>query len=131
MAYNRDMFSIFRPRTELGIVFHIGTASVGAGLVRFDQGKLPNVIYSFREHLPFRDHVTPDRFLADMVKALGNVNDRIARDGLSHLKFTEFGSLALGKKVSRVMYVFSSPWAVTQTKVISIKEDNPFTLTKE
>ena len=121
------MFSFFGPKSELGIVFHIGSSSVGAGLIRLKKGDVPHVIYSLREDIPYRENVEADKFLSEMIEALKRVNSRMAKDGLSHLKFTEFGSL----KIKRVFYVFASPWSVTQTKIASIRKPEPFVLTKE
>jgi hypothetical protein len=119
--------SFFSPQTELGVVFHIGSSSVGAGLVRFSKREAPQVIFTARELIPYQENVDPERLLSDMVAALKRVNDRIAREGAPHLKFTEFGSLS----ARRVMYVFSSPWSITQTKIVSVSEAEPFTLSRE
>lgn len=121
------MFSFFGPKSELGLVFHIGSSSVAAGLVRLRKGEIPHVIYALREYIPYRDEVEAEKFLVEMIEALKRVNARMAKDGLSHLKFTEFGSL----RIKHIYYVFASPWSVTQTKVVSIKKSQPFVLTKE
>lgn len=121
------MFSLFGPKSELGIVFHIGSSSVGAGLVRLHHGKVAHVIYSLREDIPYRDTVNPERFLNDMIETLKKINTRLSKEGLSHLKFTEFGSL----KPQRIFYMFTSPWAATQTKVATVNKAEGFVLTKE
>jgi hypothetical protein len=121
------MFSLFSPKAELGVVFHIGSLSVGAGLIRFKKGELPHVIYSLRESYPTRDLVEPEKYVSDMISALKRINARIAKEGLLHLKFTEFGSL----KVKHVYYGFSSPWSITQTKIATVAKPEGFTLTKE
>jgi hypothetical protein len=121
------MFSLFGPSSELGIVFHIGSSSVGAGLLRLKKGEIPHVIYALRELIPYHENVEADTFLAETIDAIKRVNVRMAKDGLSHLKFTEFGSL----KIKQVYYVFASPWSVTQTKIATIKKNEPFVLTKE
>lgn len=118
--------SFFSPKPELGIVFHIGSSSVGAGLVRLQQGKIVHVIHTLREAIPYRSDVLPERFLADMLESLKRLNDRLSKDGLSHLKFTEFGSL----KARHIFYAFSSPWSVTQTKIATINKPEGFVLTK-
>ncbi len=108
--------SLFSPKPELGIVYHIGTASVGAGLVSFEQGKTPLVMKSLREHMPYRESVDAEKFLADMIDALKALNARLAKEGASRVK--------------HVFYIFSSPWAVAETKIVSLKEAQPFTLTR-
>jgi hypothetical protein len=127
MSYNRVMFSFFSPKSELGIVFHIGSSSIGAGLIRLKKGEIPHIIYSLREDIPFHEKIEPEKFLADMADTLKKVNLRVAKEGIVHLKFTEFGSL----KIKHVYYVFASPWSVTQTKVATIKKTEGFVLTKE
>jgi hypothetical protein len=121
------MFSLFSPRAELGIVFHIGTSSVGAGLVRLKRGEAPHVVYTLREAIPYQEKVEPEKFFADMIEALKRVNARLAKEGLAHLKFTEFGKL----RIKHVFYVFGSPWSVTQTKVVSMTDPAGFVVTKE
>ncbi|MBI5133840.1 MAG: hypothetical protein HZA81_00400 [Candidatus Taylorbacteria bacterium] len=119
--------SLFSPKSELGVVFHIGSSSVGAGLVRLKRGEIPHVVFALREPLPYRDELDAQRFLADMVEAVKRTNLRLAKEGLAHLKFTEFGSLS----VKRVFCAFASPWSVTQTKIATIEKKEGFVFTKE
>lgn len=113
---------LFSSKPDFAIVFHIGSASVGAGLLRLECGKGPHVMYSLRELIPYRDSVAPERFIADMLGALKKVNARISSEALQ----------AVGHKfkAKHVYYVLSSPWTVTQAKVASIREQKPFVLTK-
>ncbi|MDB5238670.1 MAG: hypothetical protein JWO00_5, partial [Candidatus Parcubacteria bacterium] len=108
--------SLFSPKTELGLVFHIGTASVGAGIASFEQGKVPLVLRSLREHMPYREVVDAEKFQSDMIDALKALNARLAKEGIAHIK--------------HVYYIFSSPWAMAETKIVSLKEAAPFTLTR-
>jgi hypothetical protein len=109
---------MFSFKNESALVFHIGSASVGAGLVQLEQGQPPRIIYSLREPIPYRDSVTADRFVADMLSALKQVNTRIAKEA------------PRGFSAKHVFYVFSSPWIATQTKIVSMKEVKPFKLTR-
>ncbi len=121
-------FSFFRPKSELGIIFDIGSASVGAGLVRFQKGVPPHILYTHREKIPMQKEkeIDPDRFFKDMVTTLSKVNHIMQTDGLSHLKFTPFGSL----RAKHVTYVFRSPWSATQTHIATIDKPAPFVFTK-
>ena len=122
------MFSFFsKDKAELGVVFNIGSSSVGAGLVKFRRGKVPEIIYITREPIPYQEVVTPDRFLRDMVTTLGTVHARLHKEGLAHLKFTQYGS----HKIRHAFYAFSSPWAASQTKIASLENPEPVTVTRE
>ena len=121
------MFSFFsKDKTELGVVFNIGSSSVGAGLVKFHHDKVPEVVYTVRELIPYQETVSPERFLDDMVNTLGIANTRIHKEGLVHLRFTEYGS----RKIRHAFYAFSSPWAASQTKIASTENPEPVTITR-
>ncbi|HEY0908026.1 MAG TPA: hypothetical protein VGE35_01615 [Candidatus Paceibacterota bacterium] len=111
--------SLFSSKPELGIVFHVGSSSVSAGLMRLRRGKTPQVLHVAREDIPYRDQAQPERFLGDMLDALKKVNANLARFG-----FGEY-------ETRRIFYTFSSPWAVTQTKVAVVAKPEGFTLTKK
>ncbi len=118
--------SFFSSKPELGIIFHIGSSSVGAGIVELTKGKLPHVIHTIREHIPYHAHVNPERFFKDMLASLKKVNDRLPRESATHLVLAGFLEL----KVKHVYYVFSSPWSVTQTKVSTVTKKDSFTVSK-
>jgi hypothetical protein len=120
------MTSFFGSQAELGIVFHIGSSSIAAGLIRFKKGELPHVIYTLREFIPYQENLDPEKFFTDMIETLRIINERLAKEGLTHLKFTEFGEL----KVKNVYYVFSPPWSVTESKVATINKPEGFELTE-
>lgn len=117
---------LFSPKPELGIVFHIGSSSVAAGLVRLQRGKVAQVVYTLREIIPYRGDVDPERFIADMIEALKRLNARLAKEGLANIEHAGFGK----PKVRRISYIFSSPWSVTQTKIASVNKPEGFVLTK-
>lgn len=128
MTYNERMFSFFSSnKTDLGIIFDIGTSSVGAALVKFDQGKAPHIVFTVREMMTFQENVDPIKLFGFMLDALVRANTRISKEGVAHLKFTEHGDL----NVRKVFFVFSSPWAASETKIIALHKDVPFTVTPE
>lgn len=109
--------SFFTPESELGLVYHIGTASVGAGIVRFRTGSVPRIFATLREHMPYRENVNAEIFQADMINSLGLLNARLLKE-------------AHARHIKHVFYIFSTPWAMAETKIISLKEEKPFTLTR-
>ncbi len=122
------MFSFLkRSHTELGAVFDIGSSSIGVALVKFEDGVPPHIVYTHREHMPYRDTVDPERFLSDMILTLGTAHSRLHKEGLAHLKFTEYGN----HRVKRALYAFSSPWAASQTKIASVHYTDPTEITEE
>lgn len=122
------MFSFFsKNKAELGVVFSIGSSSVGAGLVRFRHGDVPRVVYTVREQIPYQEVVSPERFLADMLTTLSTVHGRLHKEGLAHLKFTEYGA----HKIRHAFYSFSSPWSASQTKIVSIHNKDAVAVTRE
>ena len=122
------MFSFFsKDKVELGVVFNIGSSSVGAGLVKFRRGQVPHVVYTVREQIPYQEVVSPERFLSDMLTTLGTVHGRLHKEGLAHLKFTEYGA----HRIRHAFYAFSSPWAASQTKIATVENKEPIIVTRD
>lgn len=117
--------SFFSPKTELALVFDIGSSSVGAGLLRLSPDEPAQVLYFIRETMPYQEKVEPERLFGDMVDVLKRVHGNITKEGASHLTGSGFGHV----KARRVFYCFTSPWSATQTKTLSIKRDKPFVFT--
>jgi len=122
------MLSFFsKDKTELGVVFDIGSSSVGVGLVKFKRDKAPQIIYTARKSIPYQESVTPERFLVDMIKTLDSVHELVHKEGLAHLKFTEYGN----HKIRHAFYAFSSPWAASQTKIASVEHKDSIIVTHD
>lgn len=119
--------SFFSPKSELVLIFDIGSSSVGAGLIRLAHNEPPRVIHSINEPIPYQEKIDPDRLFRDMVESLKKAYEDIIKQGASHLNGTEFKHV----NISRVFYSFTSPWSATQTKTLSIKKSEAFTFTHE
>jgi hypothetical protein len=119
--------SLFAPKSELALVFDISSSSIGAGLVELSCEAQARVLHTLRE--PIRSHVEADSamLLKDMVRALKLAHEKIIKQGGAHLAGTEFKYI----KINRTLYSFASPWAVTQTKTLSMKKAEPFEFTPE
>ena len=120
------MFSFGRPKTELGVVFDIGSSSVGAGLALFEKGSPTRILYTMRKPISFDEKPVPERFFKDMLSVLGQANIAIIKEGMEKLRLTEYADLS----IRHVTYIFSSPWSVSQTKIAVIEKPDPFTFTK-
>ena len=120
-----SMFSFSRnkkkKKTELGIVYDIGSASVGGALVLFVSGKKSKIIYSVRHDMVFQKEFDIVRMEKSMYKALASVSEDLVKNGIPHLRFTEFGSL----RPERAFCTLASPWLVSQTRTIHTTFDRP------
>lgn len=120
------MFSFGRPKTELGVVFDIGSSSVGAGLALFEKGSPTRILYTFRSAISFDEKPTPKRFFKDMLSTLGMANTALLKEGMDNVRQTEHKGLS----VKHVAYLFSSPWSISQTNIATIEKPEPFTFTR-
>ncbi len=121
------MFSFGRPKPSLGLIFDIGSSSVGAALATFEKDAPTRILYTVRETISFVENPDPDKFFRDMLSALGRVNASVLKDGFRHLRIPQKRG---SHRIKHVAYVFSSPWCVTQTKIIGIEKQRAFTFSK-
>jgi hypothetical protein len=99
------------------LVFDLGSSSVGGALFWVQSSGVPKIIAAFREVITIEKDVDPSRFFASTMKSL----DSIA------LKFLKLG---LGAPKD-IFCVLSSPWYVSQTRVIRFEKNTPFVFTSK
>ncbi|MES2315301.1 MAG: cell division protein FtsA [Patescibacteria group bacterium] len=104
-------------KDELVLVFDIGSSSVGGALFYTNPGGAPKIILSLRESITLEPSIDFDRFLFLTSKSLEAVADRIAKSGLGAPK--------------KIFCILSSPWYVSQTRVISLEKETPFIFTEK
>lgn len=109
-------------RVAVGVVFDIGSASVGAALVLLRPGAKPHILYNTRRHMVFQDEFNFDRFFTSMLGALSSVAHDVERNGLSHLTFPK----GVPRRVNRILCTYSSPWYLSETRIITLKKEKPF-----
>ena len=119
--------SLFSPKSELALVFDIGSSSVGAGLLELTRGEIARVIHSTREFIPYQEKVDPDKLFRDMIETLKQTHQKIITEGNTHLAGTGWKHINARRK----FYSFASPWSITQTKTLSIKREKSFVFTHE
>ncbi|MFC1625389.1 hypothetical protein ACFL1O_00745 [Patescibacteria group bacterium] len=92
-------------------VFDIGSSSIG-GLL-FKQGeKLPQILCSIRKEINFLNEKNSSKLRRDLCKTITSVAD--------YLKTKS------SEKSDYALCVFSSPWYISQTKIIKVQRDMPF-----
>ncbi len=115
MGLFSELFSRVEEQSDLVLVFDIGSSSVGGALFVSQPSGIPKIVMSVREPIPLEMEASFERFLALAMKSLHNVAHRVfsARLGAPH----------------RIVCVLSSPWYVSQNRIISLSQETPFTFT--
>lgn len=98
-------------------VFDIGSASVGGLLLQQEKDKAPQVISSVRKTVDFSKERTSSRTWQIMHDAFVSVSNNLKKS------YTKTPDVAL--------CVFSSPWYVSQTRIVRVKRDEPFKITED
>ncbi|MEK7157905.1 MAG: hypothetical protein AAB688_02380 [Patescibacteria group bacterium] len=112
---------------EISIIFHIGSGSIGGYLIRLAKSSKPEILYASKVPISFQKDLSLDRYFTLMIKAFDQVALDIHKNGISHLNFTGF----LNDGIKRAFYILSSPWCVSQTKIIKIKKNKPFEISDD
>lgn len=109
------IFSKPKNKKQLALVFDIGSSSVGGVAFYMRENEAPEIIYSIREPIPFEQEVVFEKFFASTMKSLDVVVTKICMKSLGCPK--------------KIFCVLSSPWYASQTRVINLEKDVPFTFT--
>lgn len=110
-----------------GIIFDIGSGHIGAALVTILPDEKPVIHFSTRSPMVFQKHIDFDRFLEGMLSTLKTVSDDLEKNGIPKLH----GSVLKRKNIDAVLCVFSSPWYISQTRIIKYEKKKAFLVTKD
>lgn len=107
----------------LAILVDIGSASVGAALVKIKKGHTPQIVASVREDISFQEALSSQRFLAAMTRALDKA-----------LKSLEINTALQPQKsaylpnafTQQVFCTLSSPWFILKSRNINVSHANEF-----
>ena len=114
-------FSAPKQEEQLIAMFGIGSGSVGGALVKFTQDRKgewhPHIIEQARTPISFQREVDFDTFFKDMITALTATAQKIydAKKGAP----------------SRIFCTLASPWYVSETRLIHLEKQAPFTFTQK
>lgn len=114
-------------KNNLALIYDIGNASVGAALAVFSEKEKPRIVYAARKDVSLPEKSAPQKLEIETGKCLESVSEDIEKNGLSHLKFTGLGSTI----PESAFCILSSPWHVSQTRIVTLKKDKPFLVTKK
>ena len=99
------------------VVVDIGSASVGASLIKVEDGKPVLVLATEREDISFQDKLSSSRFLFSMNHALETVLSKIQTGS----------SLA----PAHVFCTLSSPWFILKIRPLVVSQEQPFGVTEK
>lgn len=96
------------------LIIDIGSGSVGASYVHIpnDKNKIPKIIKSFRDEIKIKDNLDPNELTQMMLKSLSIVVENIHNAKLG--------------AVDEVSCVLSSPWYVSETRIIKVSKNTDF-----
>src|SRR3989344_682560 len=104
-------------KEKLAVVFDVGSASVGGALFSVQDQGVPKILYSVREPITLEQEVDADRFLILTMNTLEIVASKISKAGVG--------------APDKVFCSLSSPWYISQTRVIKLKKNTPFVFTSK
>ena len=113
------LFAKTKKGSDIVAIFDIGSGAVMGALVDFsdDASGLPTIIGQVCTDIPFQEELKFDDFARNMEAALA----KTAQD-LYDLK---------AGAPKNIFCVLSSPWYISETKIITEKKDKPFVVTKK
>lgn len=106
------------------LVFNIDSGSLSAAIINFTEGPGVDVLYYAKENFPVQPEVSATKHLELMKKTLTVLVDKVHKQGLKKINQNSSKNI----KIEKAFYLFSSPWSISQTKVIKFKESKPFRL---
>jgi hypothetical protein len=115
------------PDGHYGAILDIGSGSVGVAIVASDPTeKYPEIIWSHRERMLFRDTDVIEDASKHITTALLNTMLMLGSEGLIVLQEHERGA-----SIDTIQVAISAPWSYTITKSVSYSNDEPFEITKK
>ncbi len=104
-----------KEKGKLVLVFDVGSSSVGGALFWAQESGIPKIVFAIREPIILQKTLDIDKFLSSTMKSLEVVVGKIYKAGMG--------------KPEAIFCVLSSPWHVSQTRVIQLEKNTPFVFT--
>ncbi len=108
------------------LIIDIGSASVGAGLVRVSRKGTPELLLVHRTAITVRGSLSASRLADGTIAALRDVAVKAQKTAAL---FTEGGRVA-PQRIDSVACVFASPWYQSKPKLLRIHRDTMFSLSR-
>lgn len=111
------IFEEHKKKNELILVFNIGSSFVDGAFFEAQCSGIPKIIFSVRELIEIEEKVDINHFLLSTIKSLEIVVNKIYKAGLG--------------APSQIFCVLSSPWYVSQIRIINFRKNTPFIFTSK
>ena len=111
------IFSSNKDKSELVLVFDIGSSTVGGALFWTDKIGVPKIVFSVREPIPLEESIEAEKFFSLTIKTLSIVSKKVHEAGIGAPK--------------EIFCVLSSPWHVSQIRVIRLEKNESFLFTSK
>lgn len=112
-----SLFGFGKKKRETIAVFDVGSASVGGAIIKISSENKPEIIAASRVPVNFLWDINFQAFWRCARNSLKKVLNSLAKDSL--------------ERPDKILCVFSSPWFISQTRIISLKKNEPFEIKKE
>lgn len=110
-------------------LFDIGNGSVGAALVRFEQNKIPTVLYSTRSPISFQELPKYEQLTKSMLSTFLDTVIKLQTEGFPILEEKNKNNKAI--RIEEVLCVYTSPWAVLMPKTFTLSEGKTMTVSEK
>lgn len=124
------LFGNNRRRSDITLIFDIGSSSVGGALVQYEEGVTPLVLFSVRKEIPFKENFDFDQYYSSMLRSLEEVTIDILSSLSSSVEdvadsLRQSGGRIVSRrsyrKIQNIYCIFSSPWY--SARIIDIEHD--------
>lgn len=121
-----NLFKRRSTQQDIHLVVDVGNGSVASGLIYHSGNGPAQIIYSKRIPLGISADQQGDRLASAVLSALEECISATAKEGPALMKELKLPT----QKVSHVFCILSAPWYVSKTKVLTIENDQPISITK-
>lgn len=123
-----SLFSLSKKQniTHFSLIFDIGSSTVAGAIVVFPEHSDPCILYTKRIVMAYQQELNFSRFLDAMVATLSLVASDLEKNGYELLKTID----SHPNKARDVFCVFSSPWYISQTKIVTLHEEKPILISQ-
>lgn len=115
-----------KPAVPLTLALHIGSERVSAALFEESPPGRPRVLWIGQEAILFREEATASGLSSAMLRALDLCLIHAEKYGVRHIAATGRS----GAAVSSVVFALSSPWHISEAKLLKLSRKNPEVVAK-